>query len=233
MRNTNSVATATMVVADGRAVYHGDTPIGSVPGTAAPIRLDFEGIAGGSCGSLLPTGNTSDEIDGVACTLIDNGMPVVVMRADALGISGDETCAELEANDELRIRLERIRIESGKLMNLGDVTDTTVPKMTMVAPPNRGGALNTRTFIPHRCHDAIGVLGAVSVATAALLPNTPAGEVIVGGTGGSVVLEHPTGTFEAAVSFSGEGDGLTIERAGIIRTARKLMDGFVFPREYD
>ena len=236
MRNTGAVATATVTVMDGQPVYAGTTAISGVPGTAAAIRLDFEDVAGGSCGALLPTANVVDDIDGVRCTLVDNGMPVVVMRADELGIDGNETPADLEANEPLRARLESIRLAAGHLMHLGDVADTTIPKLTMVSPPRTPeGALCTRTFIPHRCHEAIGVLGAVSVATAALLPGSPANELLVGGTNGSVMLEHPTGTFEAAVALTGNhdsnSDGLSVERAGIIRTARKLMDGNVFPRE--
>ena len=142
-----------------------------VPGTAAAIRLDFDDIAGSSCGALLPTGNSVDEVAGVDCTLIDNGMPVVVMRADAVGITGYESCDELNADAALRERLEEIRLKAGVLMNLGDVSDTTVPKLAMVARPRDGGDLCTRMFIPHQCHDAIGVLAAVSVATAALLPD--------------------------------------------------------------
>lgn len=235
MRNTDSIATAMLAVANGRPVYSGETAISGVPGTAASIRLDFEGVAGGSCGALLPTGNVVDEIDGVACTLIDAGMPAVVMRADAMGIEGVESPAELEANAALRERLESIRLQAGPLMNLGDVGETTVPKLTMVSPARTTeGDLCTRTFIPHRCHEAIGVLGAVSVAVAAILPETPAADVFSGTSSESVVLEHPTGTFEAAVNLSDSAGGTAprLERAGIIRTARKLMDGTVFPREY-
>jgi 4-oxalomesaconate tautomerase len=234
MVNTGGLATATFPVdADGRPRYDGDTAISGVPGTAAAIRLDFAGVAGSSCGALLPTRKLVDEIAGQQVTLIDNGMPVVVLRASDLGVDGRESCADLEANRELRGVLEDIRLAAGPLMNLGDVTDTTVPKLTLVAPPRDGGALATRTFIPHRCHDAIGVLGAVSVATAALLPEGPAAEVaeLDASAKGSVLIEHPTGTFEAAVELA-PGDGVSgpvVERAGIIRTARKLMDGVVFP----
>jgi len=229
MLNTDSIATATLPLADGAPVYAGDRAISGVPGTAAPIRLDFADIAGGSTGALLPTGAIRDTIAGVDCTLVDNGMPVVVFRADAVGITGYESCADLEADAALRSTLEAIRLQAGHRMNLGDVTDTTVPKLTMVAPPVAGGHLSTRTFIPHRCHDAIGVLGAVSVATAAVLPGSPAHEVLAGQAAEHVVLEHPTGDFEAAVAVSFDGDQPTVGRAGIIRTARKLMDGTVFP----
>jgi len=160
----------------------------------------------------------------------------VVMRAGDLGVTGYETCAELEGDARLREALERIRLAAGPLMRLGDVAATTVPKLTLVAPPRAGGSLCTRTFIPHRCHEAIGVLGAVSVATAALLPDGPAADVTGDeragekGEEGTVVVEHPTGTFAAAVDLVFADGVPVVERAGIIRTARKLMDGTVFPR---
>jgi 4-oxalomesaconate tautomerase len=238
MENTDSVVTATFPVDGGMPDYAGrsvaaePTSIDGVPGTAAAITLDFEDIAGGSCGALLPTGNVVDEIDGIECTLIDNGMPVVVLRAADLGVAGTESPAELEANDALRSRLEAIRLLAGPMMHLGDVTDTTVPKLTMVSTPVAGGHLNTRTFIPHRCHEAIGVLGAVSVATAARLPGSPAAEV-ARLDGATVVCEHPSGSFAASVVVEiGEDGAVTVERAGIVRTARKLMDGRAYPREY-
>ncbi len=232
MVNTGGIATATFPVSGGRPVYAGDIAIAGVPGTAAPVRIDFADTAGASCGALFPTGHAVDQVCGVEVTLVDNGMPVVVMRAADLGITGQETPAELEANDELRRRLEEIRLAAGPLMNLGDVTSLTVPKLTMVSPPVAGGSIGTRTFIPHRCHDAIGVLGAVSVATAALVPGTPAASVLGPVADGVVVVEHPTGTFDAAVEVNVADDGnVTVGRSGIIRTARKLMDGRVFPRE--
>lgn len=236
MQNTGAIATATLTLADGAPLYHGDTTISGVPGGAAPIRLDFEDVAGGSTGALLPTGNVRDTVAGIDCTLIDNGMPVVVMRADTMGIDGSESCADLEGNTALRSKLERMRLSAGELMNLGDVTEATIPKLTMVSPPRFGGHLTTRTFIPHRCHEAIGVLGAVSVATAAKLEGSPASEVVDGDVGDRVVLEHPTGSFVAVIGMSIENDGAltdggpNVQSAGIIRTARKLMDGDVFPR---
>ncbi len=236
MTNTESVALATVPVEHGLPVYDGGTAISGVPGTAAPIRLDFTDVAGGTCGRLLPTGRDVDVVAGVRCTLIDNGMPVVVLRADAVGISGDESCETLEANGDLRAKLEEIRLAAGPLMHLGDVTKATTPKLTMVSAPTQGGDLNTRTFIPHRCHDAIGVLGALSAGTAALLPGSPAFELLeelgITLTAGEVTLEHPTGTFTAAITVNGLDEaGLpNVERAGFIRTARKLMDGTVFAR---
>jgi len=232
MVNTDSLATATFPIDAGLPHYAGDAAIDGVPGTAAAITLDFEGIAGGSCGALLPTGHAVDVIDGVEVTMIDNGMPVVVMRAADVGIAGDETPEQLEGNAELRARVEAIRLQAGPMMNLGDVASASVPKMTLVSPPGDGGDLRTRTFIPHRVHEAIGVLGAVSVATAAWLPGSPAASVLRPGADRTrIVCEHPTGVFTAAIDATLHADGsLDVQRAGIIRTARKLFDGIVFPR---
>lgn len=193
-----------------------------MPGSAAEIKLLFEEIAGSSSGALFPTGNTIDEIKGIRVTLVDNGMPVVVMLASDLGVTGYEACTELEANQELRKNLEEIRLQAGEMMNLGVVSDTTIPKLTMVSEPRRGGSVSTRTFIPHRCHQAIGVLGAVSAATGCVTEGSVGQEVLANAESRRVLLEHPTGSFE--VFFDSDGN------AGIIRTARKLMDGIVFPR---
>ncbi|MFZ9015734.1 MAG: 4-oxalomesaconate tautomerase [Ilumatobacteraceae bacterium] len=239
MVNTDSVATARFPVVDGRPDYDGcstsdalrTVSIDGVPGSAAGIVLDFEDVAGGSCGALLPTGSVVDVIDGVECTLIDNGMPVVVVLASAVGVRGDESPAELESNRPLRTMLESIRIQAGPLMRLGDVSDATVPKVTLVSPPRNDGHIATRTFIPHRVHEAIGVLGAVSVATAARLPGSPAAAVARSDDGATVVCEHPTGSFAASIEIDvGEHGVVQVHRAGIVRTARKLMDGTVFPR---
>ncbi len=230
MKNTGGVAVATFPVEAGRPVYAGETEIAGVPGGAAEIVIEFEDIAGSSTGALLPTGRSVDDVGGVEATLIDNGMPVVVLRASDFGVSGDETCEELEGNADLLKKLEEIRLVAGPLMNLGEVSRATVPKLTLVSPPRAGGAISTRTFIPHRCHQAIGVLGAVSVATACLLPGSPASQMASIQTGSDVIrVEHPTGTFDAKVRLD-SGPKVEILGAGIIRTARKLMDGIVFPR---
>jgi len=227
MQNTGQTATATVETQGGRPNYVGEARIDGVPGTAAPVPIVFAETAGSSCGALLPTGNVVDVIDGVAATLIDNGMPCVVMRAADLGIAGTETPAELEGNVVLRARLEAIRREAGPMMNLGDVSDKSVPKMTMVSAPAKGGAISTRTFIPHRCHEAIGVLGAVSVATACLLPGSPAAGLAVVPEGSEKVLpvEHPTGELTVIATLDAAGG---VARAAILRTARKLFDGEVF-----
>ncbi|MDE0134129.1 MAG: 4-oxalomesaconate tautomerase [Acidimicrobiaceae bacterium] len=231
MVNSDSVATASFPLDAGLPVYDGDTAISGVPGTAAEVRLDFADTAGSTCGALLPSGVASDMIDGVEATCIDNGMPTVVLRAADLGIAGDETPAELEASQPFTERLENIRRHAGQLMNLGDVSTTTVPKMTLVSAPRAGGSICTRTFIPHRCHEAIGVLGAVSVATAVRLPGGVGAELLQPGDDSDLVeIEHPTGTFAARVEIANGPGGPAVGRSGIVRTARKLFDGVVFPR---
>lgn len=230
MVNTGRMAVSSFEVEEGRPVYAGDVEIAGVPGSAAGIVIEFEDIAGSSTGSLLPTGRIVDEVGGVETTLIDNGMPVIVLRAADVGVTGHESCEQLEADGGLKEKLEAIRISAGPMMNLGDVSGATVPKITLVSAPRGGGALCTRTFIPHRCHQAIGVLGAVSVATASLLPgSTAAGLAEIAPDSDIVRLEHPTGSFDATVRL---GPGSEVLGAGIVRTARKLMDGIVFPRSH-
>ncbi len=227
MENTGQVAVATVPIKNGMPLYTGDASIDGVPGTAASIPLEFKDTAGSTCGALLPTGNSVDTIEGVGVTMIDNGMPVVVLSAEAMGITGQETREELDANTELKTRLENIRLACGPLMNLDDVTDKTVPKMSMVSKARKGGAISTRTFIPHRCHASIGVLGAVSVATACLLPDSPAALIadVPEGAEKQLDIEHPIGAtlIQAKVSNNGE-----VGSAAIVRTARKLFDGVVF-----
>lgn len=226
MENTGQIAIARVPTRGGRVTYRGEARIDGVPGTAAAIPITFADTAGSSCGALLPTGHAVDVIDGIACTLIDNGMPCVVMNAADLGVSGEETPDALEADTVLRTRLEAIRLKAGPLMNLGDVSKKSVPKMTMVSAPRNGGAIATRTFIPHRCHDAIGVLGAVSVATACLLPEGPAQVLarLPEGDEKLISVEHPTGEMSVLVSLE---DG-AVRNAAVLRTARKLFDGFIF-----
>ena len=230
MENTQSLAVATVQTPGGQVRYDGDARIDGVPGTHAPIPIEFLGIAGSSCGALLPTGRAVDEIDGARVTCIDNGMPVVVLAAAEVGVTGYETPAELEANEALRAKVEAIRLKAGPLMNLGDVARATVPKVSLVAPARDGGVIATRTFIPHRVHEAIGVLGAVSVATACLVPGSVAAEVAgMAEPPGRATLdvEHPTGFFTVALELAGGGEATEVRRAELIRTARLLMRGEV------
>jgi 4-oxalomesaconate tautomerase len=227
MVNTGQIAVATVQTPGGVPTYAGDARIDGVPGSAAPIPLEFRDTAGSSCGALLPTGNPVDLIEGVACTLIDNGMPCVVFKAADVGATGYEARETLDAATELKARIEAIRLIAGPMMNLGDVTEKSVPKMMLVAPPAHGGAVTVRSFIPHRAHATIGVLGAVSVATACLVPGSPAVEVasITDGQRKTLSVEHPTGEMSCVLELGADGQVAT---AALLRTARKLMDGKVF-----
>lgn len=228
MVNTGDFATASFPTPGGRVDYAGDAEISGVPGTAAPVVIEFPAGAG----RLLPTGNPRDVIDGIPVTCVDNGMPTVLMAAASVRVTGYETPEDLEKDLALADRLRAIRLAAGHLMGLGDVSDTTVPKLTLLAPPRDGGAVTTRTFIPVRCHTSIGVLGAASVA---------AGLRIEGGIGAqlarppvegdSIRLEHPTGFLDIDSSLATDPDGLPVaRRTAVVRTARKIFDGTVFPR---
>lgn len=227
MENTGQVAVASFETTNGRVTYTGKARIDGVPGTAAPIAITFKDTAGSTCGALLPTGNAIDKIEGIEVTLIDNGMPCVILDAADFELRGDESPAELDANERLKSHLETIRLTAGPLMNLGDVSQQSIPKMTLVSPPRHGGAIMTRSFIPHRCHEAIGVLAAVSVASACLLSAGPAARHCRLGTDDEPVLsvEHPTGEFTVIATLDANGE---LGSAGVLRTARKLMDGHAF-----
>ncbi|MEM9879173.1 MAG: 4-oxalomesaconate tautomerase [Pseudomonadota bacterium] len=227
MVNTGAFAVASVPTPGGQVDYTGTAQIDGVPGTAAPISLDFLNIAGATCGALLPTGNVIDTMNGVEVTCVDNGMPVVLLRAVDFGLTGQEPPPQLEANDALKRRIEAIRLSLGPRMQLGDVSRKTVPKMTLISPPIAGGAVSTRSFIPHRVHEAIGVLGAVSVATACVLPGSVTQGIAHVGVQ-PLKIEHPTGCFSIELEFDASASPFHVQRSALIRTARKLMAGAVY-----
>ncbi len=229
MVNSEMIAEATVQTPGGRVDYDGDVHIDGVPGAAAGIPIAFLDTEGSACGSLLPTGNLVDTIDGIDVTLIDNGMPVVVLEAAALGRTGYESRDEMNTDAELKKRLESIRLQAGPMMNLGDVANQVVPKMSLVAPPRAGGAVCTRTFIPHVCHSTIGVLGAVTVATACVLPGSVGARVarVPEGRRKRLSVEHPTGEFSVDLEVGGAPGAPKVERAALLRTARPLFEGSI------
>jgi 4-oxalomesaconate tautomerase len=230
MVNTDSIVTATFPTPQGKPRYDGGTAIDGVPGTAAPIVLDFEDDGSGK--SVLPTGNITDTFNGILVTCVDNGMPVVVVAASSLGQTGYESIEELEADKELNAKVQELRLEAGKAMGLGDVSGTTVPKISLVAPPRTtGGTISTRTFIPIRVHESIGVLGAVSVGTAVMLPGAVGTDLAVTTPGNHrLSIEHPSGALEVEVELDTTTTPPKVLRSGVVRTARKLFDGTAFPR---
>ncbi len=227
MVNSSQTVTARVCTSGGRPEYDGDAAIDGVPGTAAPIPLSFADTAGSTCGALLPTGHAVDVVNGVRVTCLDNGMPIVVMRADEMGRTGYETRDALDADTELKARVEAIRLAAGPMMHLGDVAEKTVPKMVLVAPPHEGGAITTRSFIPHRAHATIGVFAALSVATACLLPEGPARDVarVPAGRTKRMRIEHPTGASPVSLEVDERGE---VTEGAIISTARLLFGGAVY-----
>ncbi|WP_447802553.1 4-oxalomesaconate tautomerase [Pseudomonas serbica] len=225
MENTGQIAVAHVPTPHGAVNYSGEARIDGVPGGGAPLIVEFEDVAGSSCGALLPTGQVVDVFDGIEVTCVDNGMPVVLIRAADLGLRGDESPGQLDADSALKARLESIRLQVGPRMNLGEVAQRNVPKMCLIAPPQAGGALSTRTFIPHRCHTSIGVFGAVSVAVACLIEGSVAAGIarVDEGEVKRLQVEHPTGEFSVELRLQ---DGVLVG-CGLMRTARLLFDGVV------
>ncbi|GAA3735421.1 4-oxalomesaconate tautomerase [Streptomyces tremellae] len=232
---TAEITIRTPLGPDGRrfVAYGGDARIDGVPGTAAPVTINFLDTAGSVCASLLPTGHVRDrvEVAGVGpldVTCIDNGQPLVIVAAADLGRTGYETAAELNADEELKARVEDLRLTCGKLMGLGDVTAKNYPKMTLVAPPAHGGTLSTRSFIPRVCHESIGVLAAVTAATACVLDGSVA-HAIAGvraapGADVTVSVEHPSGEFSVALGLDPE-EPQRVTKSALLRTARLIMAG--------
>jgi 4-oxalomesaconate tautomerase len=233
-RNTGTLSDIEVRTPGGKVEYSGEARIDGVPGTAAPINISFLETAGSVCGSLLPTGHPVDRFDGIDVTCIDNGMPVVVMAAEALGVTGYESRDELNANAALKHKIESIRLQAGPAMNLGDVLKKVVPKMCLVAQPRSGGHICTRTFIPHDCHSAVGVLGAVTVATAAVMPGSVANRYarVPPGLCKTLSVEHPSGEFSVVLTMN-PANPSEVSRAALLRTARLIMRGEVLvPQEH-
>ena len=230
MENTDSVARQRILTPNRQVQYEGSAAIDGVPGTHAPIMIEFLDVAGSSCGALFPTGNFVDEINGLKVSMVDNGMPVVIIAAGDLGLKGDESIADLEGNEALKTRIEELRLAVGPLMNLGDVKDKTVPKMFIVSPPLNGGLIHTRSFIPHRVHEAVGVLAAASVAAAANIPGAVGHDManIPQGQRRMCEVEHPTGSMGVEVVLDDDPAVLIPASTSIMRTARLLMKGEVY-----
>ncbi|MGH3277631.1 MAG: 4-oxalomesaconate tautomerase [Trebonia sp.] len=228
MVNTDGIVTATIQTPGGRPRYDGGTAIDGVPGTAAAVVLDFEDSGAGA--NVFPTGNITDTFGGITVTCVNNGMPVVVVAASSFGKTGYESIAELEGDGELNERVQELRLEAGKAMGLGDVSGATVPKISLVAPPAHGGTIATRTFIPVRVHESIGVLGAVSVGTAIVTPGAVGHDLAAGDGGPRLSVEHPSGALQVEAELDGTVTPPRVIRSGVVRTARKLFDGTVFPR---
>ncbi|WP_294930817.1 4-oxalomesaconate tautomerase [uncultured Paracoccus sp.] len=232
IRNTNTNSRIEAVIqTDGEGVvYDGDTAIDGVPGTAAAVRLNFMDIVGSKTGSLLPSGHLVEEIDGIEVTLIDVAVPMMVFRARDFGKTGHETPAELDADRDFFARIEAMRRIAGERMGLGDVTGRVIPKMAMLAEPRGEGHIAARYFVPQKTHSAFAVTGALCVSTCAMLQGSVADGLARRDAGDDrlVLIEHPSGMIDVALKTSGTGAAMQVISGGVIRTARKLMQGEVF-----
>ncbi len=228
--NTGSRIEATVRTRNGTVTYDGEVEISGVPGTAAPIQLDFLDIEGSKTGALLPTGHVQDEIDGIGVTLIDVAVPMMLLRAEDLGKTGHETRAELDSDTGFLARIEALRREAGHRMGLGDVADRVIPKVGILAPPWGGGHIAARYLVPHRTHAAMAVTGSICIASCAVLEGSVSDGLATRPPGDErrIVIEHPSGAIEVALWSQGSGTELHVLRAGIVRTARKLMSGEVY-----
>ncbi|MFI2280928.1 4-oxalomesaconate tautomerase [Nocardia beijingensis] len=230
--NSGATATATFPVRDGRPIYAGDTRIDGVPGTAAAVLLAFQDTTGSATSGLFPTGSPADTVDGVQVTCVDNGMPVIVAEAESFGITGYESQAELADDDALLTRIDRVRRQAATLMGLGDVARSSVPKTVLVAPARDGGQVSARSFIPVQPHTSIGVFAAISAVTAMRTPGAVGYDLTADWPAGPqrVDVEHPSGRLRVDVDVDTSVFPPLVRRSGVVRTARKLFAGSVFPR---
>ena len=235
MTNSGNRCLLKFPLENGQPIYHGDTRIDGVIGSSAAIMCLYQDLEGSACGSLCPTGNQCDEFDNIRVTCIANGMPVICVRAKDFGLNGSETPDQLNANKDLRLQLEAIRLKAGLAMGLGDVSGKAIPKMCLVSRPRHGGTINTQTFIPKQCHKAIGVLGAVSVGTAALLQDSVIRSLAsfpynqkTDKNLKQMIIEHPSGSFTVELEMSQKGARPMVKQAGLLRTTRMLCRGEVY-----
>ncbi len=237
--NTDMQCDITVDTKGGVVQYEGTARIDGAPGTSAPVVINFLDTAGSVCEGLLPTGRVKDTLTVTGAgfepftldvTCIDNGMPLVMFKATDVGRTGYESVADMNADAELKAKIEALRLQVSLLMGLGDVSQKNYPKMTLIAAPQNGGAIATRSFIPHVCHDAIGVLAAVTVGTACVLQGSVCEGVAVmpSGLTKNVSVEHPTGEFSVALQTEAASHlpgGQLVKQAALLRTSRLLMRG--------
>lgn len=225
--NTQALVDAIVQTPNGRVTYSGDTAIDGVPGTAAPVKLNFKSAIGAVTGKMLPTGKSLDVIEGIEASCVDVAMPIVLMRAEQFGKTGHETANELDADKELLARMEAIRRKAGVLMGMGDVSQLVVPKIALLSRPRKGGTIASRYFVPYACHKAHAVTGTVCVASACAIPGTVASNLVKlpPAPQGVVKIEHPSGMIAIDLDFDHSGSEPVMRRAALIRTARRVFEG--------
>lgn len=214
----------------GREVnYQGDARIDGVPGTAAPVILNFMDIVGSKTGKMLPTGQAMEKIDGIDVSLVDVCMPMMLLRAADVGLTGYEGRKEIDGNKELLARIEKLRLEAGRRMGFGDVSDKVIPKVGLLSPPrDPQGSITSRYLTPHALHAAHAVTGACCVVTACALEGSVAYELcrMPPGNPRTLWIEHPSGMVDVRLESKGSGPTMDVV-CGVLRTARPIMRGEV------
>ena len=225
--NTGALVEAVIQTPGGKIRYDGDSEIDGVPGSAAPIQLNFSEVTGSATGALFPTGRAQEAIEGIDITCIDVAMPLAIARAEAFGLTGTESREDLDADRDFFARMEAIRLEAGRRMGLGDVTKSVIPKFALLAPPRGGGTVTARYFTPWNCHPTMAVTGAQCIAACTLAPGTVAEGLAARPeqTPALLTIEHPAGHIDANVDFELASGTLVVRSAGLVRTARLLARG--------
>ena len=228
--NTQSLVEAIVQTPGGIVNYEGEVSIDGVPGTAAPVGINFTNAIGSVTKKLLPTGKALDVIDGVEVSCVDVAMPMVLMNAQDFGKTGYETANELDADTALMQRMEAIRLQAGILMGMGDVSKAVVPKVGLLARPRAGGTISSRYFVPHACHKAHAVTGTVCVASACAIPGTIAEKIthLSQSPQGILQIEHPSGKIAIDLDADFTQGQQHLRRAALVRTARRIFEGHVF-----
>jgi hypothetical protein len=227
--NTQALVEAIVQTPGGKVIYEGNAAIDGVPGTAAPVGINFTSAIGSVTRKLLPTGGPLDVIDGMDVSCVDVAMPMILMRAEQFGKSGNESAAELDADKELFRRMEAIRRKAGELMGMGDVAKMVVPKIGLLSKPHHGGTISSRYFVPYACHKAHAVTGTVCVASACAIPGTVASQLVTlpPPPQGMITIEHPSGMIAIDLDADFTGGRQVLRRAALVRTARRIFDGYV------
>lgn len=227
--NTGALVEAVVQTPGGNVEYEGEAKVDGVPGTAAPVILNFMDVVGSKTGGLFPTGSTTDIIDDLEVTCIDAAMPMVIARAGDLGLTGYESPAEMDANRAFYERMEPLRIKAGELMGLGDVSQSVIPKIGILSAPREGGTINGRYFMPWKCHPSYPVTGSICTSACVLASGTVASGLAQrdGQVPTPVKIEHPLGAIDVLVDWEESDGAFQLKSAGLLRTARKLFTGTV------
>ncbi|MDH2880281.1 2-methylaconitate cis-trans isomerase PrpF family protein [Bacillus cytotoxicus] len=229
--NTNAIVESKILTENGNVLYSGDVKIDGVPGTGAPIRLNFMNSVGSVTGKLFPTGSKMDVIEGINVSCIDVSVPLIIIQATELGIEGDESPELLNSNTMFLNKIDMIRKKVAALANLGNVSNKVIPKIAIVSRPRKSGTITSRYFIPHQCHSTHAVTGSLALSAAIKINGTTANHIVK--KSGSykveesnpIIIEHPAGQIQTESIVVESNGKYSIKQSSITRTARLILKG--------